>query len=277
MGDHSARSAQGRLGIGLVQDIDIMELIVLGSGTAIPLNYRGSPALVLRIGREQILLDMGPGTLRQLKKAGLSPEHIGRIFLTHFHPDHSADLVHFLFATRNPSILMKREPFVIIGASGLKQFIKGLQKVYHDWLTLPSEIMEIEELDVGRPIKRDYGSFEITARASMHTPNSLAYRLKSQEGKSVVYSGDTDFSEEIVDLAKGADLLILECSFPDGQEVAGHLTPSKAGRIADLAGVDKLLLTHFYPECLRIDAAAQCRTSYGGELILASDLLHIHI
>ena len=256
---------------------DIMELIVLGSGTAIPLNYRASPSMALRIGSELILFDMGPGTIRQLMKAGLSPEHIGRIFLTHFHPDHSADLVHFLFATKNPSILMKRAPFVITGACGLKPFINNLQKAYDPWLTLPSEIMGIEELDLGGPIQRDYGSFEITARPTNHTPNSLAYRLKGRAGKSIVYSGDTGFSEEIVDLARGADLLILECSFPDGQDVEGHLTPSQAGRIADMAGANKLLLTHFYPECLRTDASAQCRKSYSGELILANDLMHILI
>ena len=252
-----------------------MELIVLGSGTAIPLNDRASPALAVRIGGELILFDMGPGTLRQLMKAGLSPENITRIFLTHFHPDHSAVLVHFLFATRNPSILVKRAPFVITAASGLRSFINDLQKAYDPWLTLPSEIMGIEELDLGGPIQRDYGHFEITAQPTSHTPNSLAYRLRGRAGKSIVYSGDTGFSEEIVDLARGADLLILECSFPDGQDVAGHLTPSQAGHIADIAGANKLLLTHFYPECLRTDVSAQCRKSYSGELILANDLLHI--
>jgi ribonuclease BN (tRNA processing enzyme) len=255
----------------------LMELIVLGSGTAIPLNSRASPSLALRIGGELILFDMGPGTIRQLMKAGLNPAHIRRIFLTHFHPDHSADLIHFLFATRNPSTLLKREPFSITGAHGLGEFINGLQNAYDPWLTLPSEIMRIEELELGSPIQRDYKSYQITARPTLHTPNSIAYRLKNRAGSSIVYSGDTGFTEEIVDLAKGADLLILECSFPDGQETEDHLTPSQAGRIAEMAGVDKLLLTHFYPECLRTDASAQCRKAYSGELILASDFLHVLI
>ena len=94
---------------------------------------------------------------------------------------------------------------------------------------------------------------------------------------SLVYSGDTGFCDEIVSLADGTDLLILECSFPDDMKIEGHLTPSQAGRIASLAGVKKLLLTHFYSECLATDITTQCRKTYGGELVLARDLLHLDI
>ena len=80
-----------------------------------------------------------------------------------------------------------------------------------------------------------------------------------------------------VDLAEGADLLVLESSFPDGEEVEGHLTPSQAGHIATLAGVERLVLIHFYPECLHTDIAAQAGKSYGGELILGSDFLSLTV
>jgi ribonuclease BN (tRNA processing enzyme) len=96
-------------------------------------------------------------------------------------------------------------------------------------------------------------------------------------GKSFVYSGDTGPCSEIVDLARGTDLLILECSFPDGDDLEGHLTPSQAGQIARSAGVNKLLLVHFYPEVLATDVAKQCRRTYAGELILGRDLLHLHL
>jgi ribonuclease BN (tRNA processing enzyme) len=92
-----------------------------------------------------------------------------------------------------------------------------------------------------------------------------------------VYSGDSGFCEELLDVAEGTDLLVLESSFPEGQEVEGHLTPSQAGQIATLAKVNRLVLIHFYPECLATDITAQCRKSYGGELIIGNDLLHLHI
>jgi len=224
-----------------------------------------------------ILFDMGPGTLRQLTKAGLRHDRISKIFLTHFHPDHTADLIQLLFATKNPSILKKRPPFTITGASGLNSFINHLQDAYYQWLTLPPEIMAIEELDPKKMPQRDYNTFKITALPTKHTSSSLAYRVQDPAGKTLVYSGDTDFCEEVIELALGTDLLILECSFPDGQGVEGHLTPSQCGRIARLAKAHRLLLIHFYPECLNTDITAQCRKTFGGELILGRDLLHVHI
>ncbi len=254
-----------------------MELIILGSGTTIPLNHRASPSLAIVIDGQLILFDMGPGTLRQLTKGGLNHEDITRVFITHFHPDHTAGLIHFLFTTKNPSILEKRGPFVITGALGLKEFINRLQEAYSDWLNLPAEIMKIEEFDVHQSNVMNYPGFKIIAQPVRHTSESLAYRVEDQQGKSIVYSGDSGFCDGLVDVANGTDLLVLESSFPDGKEVEGHLTPSQAGHIATLANAKRLVLIHFYPECLATDITAQCRKSYKGELIMGSDLLHLHI
>ncbi len=108
-----------------------MKLIILGSGTAIPLHDRGSPSLILLIEGSPLLFDIGPGTLRQLTRAGISYEKIERIFLTHFHPDHTSDLIHLLFASKNPAVLKRRRPFVIEGPSGLSELINALQNVYN--------------------------------------------------------------------------------------------------------------------------------------------------
>ena len=254
-----------------------MQLIILGSGTSMPLSYRASPSLLLIMGNTLIIFDMGPGTLRQLSRIGINHDKIGHVFITHFHPDHTADLIHFLFATRHPPILEKREPFTITGPRGFKDFFSGLQKAYGKWLHIPSEIMNIEELDAQKPDKTRYKDFHVISQPVVHTPQSLAYRIEGPGGKSIVYSGDTGFCNEIVDLAKGSNLLILECSFPDEQEEKGHLTPSLAGRIARLANVKKLVLIHFYPEVLATEIAKDCRKTYTGELILGRDLLHISV
>lgn len=254
-----------------------MQLIILGSGTSIPLADRASPSLALIVDKSPILFDMGPGTLRQMTRAGLDFEKINRIFITHFHPDHTADLIHFLFASRSPSIVKRRNPFVITGPRGLKELVSNLQRAYPDWLTLSSDVMKIEEFEIGKTTLKDYEGFTITACPTNHTQHSLAYRMETIAGKSVVYSGDTGFCDDVMDLAKGADLLILECSFPDGTEVEGHLTPALAGKIADIANVNKLVLTHFYPECLKTDIETQCRKTFQGELILGRDLLKITV
>lgn len=255
-----------------------MNLIILGSGTAIPLIDRGSPACALLVrGERPMLMDLGPGSLRQLARVGISHERIGRIFLTHFHPDHCADMVHLLFATRNPRVMERRERLTITGPTGLTQLLADLGRAFTPWLALPETLLEVEELDPGAAAHRDYGRFRLRFAPTGHTVNSLAYRITDQHGKSVVFSGDTGFSQEIVELAKGADLVVLESAFPSHEEVEGHLTPAQAGRMAALAGIERLVLTHFYPEVLSVDIASQCREFYGGELILAQDLLRIEV
>ncbi len=253
-----------------------MDLIILGSGTSIPMADRASPSLALIVNNSPILFDMGPGTVRQLTKAGLDFEKIKQIFITHFHPDHTADLIHFLFATRNPSILNRRNPFVITGPEGLNELIHSLQVSYQNWLTLPSEIMKIEEFTTGKITQRDYDDFRIISCPTNHTSHSIAYRVETS-GKTFVYSGDTGYCDDIVTLAEKADTLVLECALPDGNEMEGHLTPSLAGKIATLANVKQLLLTHFYPECLATDIESQCRKTFQGELVLGRDLLKIRI
>ena len=254
-----------------------MKIIILGSGTAIPMNDRGSPSLALFVDHSPILFDMGPGTLGRMARLGIGPEKIEKIFFTHFHPDHTADLIHFLFACRNPDVLKRRSPFRVWGPSGLDNFIKALQTAYPDWLDFPPDTMRIEELSSTENSEQNHGHYSIRTAPTQHTPQSLAYRIENNSGKTVVISGDTGFSEPVIQLAKGADVLILEAAFPDDCPVEGHLTPSMAGRMASLAGVKRLVLTHFYPKCLKTDIAAQCRRTWHGELTLAEDLLQILI
>mgnify|MGYP002063773843 CR=1 FL=1 len=78
-------------------------------------------------------------------------------------------------------------------------------------------------------------------------------------------------------LAREADLLICEAARPDEDPVRGHLTPSLAGRMATEAGVRRLMLTHFYPDCENVDLVAQCRRTYAGPVLLARDLMTLKV
>ncbi len=109
---------------------------------------------------------------------------------------------------------------------------------------------------------------------SKHTDSSVSYRIE-YNGKAIVYSGDTDYSGEIIKISKNADLLILECSFPYKAE--GHLTPDLCGKIAAKANAKKLVLTHFYPECELIDIKKQCSKEYNGKIVLAKDFMKINV
>lgn len=254
-----------------------MQLTILGSGTGIPLPDRASPSLALVGGNRSMLFDLGPGALRQASLMGLDFRSIDHLFFTHFHPDHTTDLIHFLFATRNPLIVEKRAPFIITGPTGFKDFYGRLNKAFSNWLQLPQDMITIEERDIEKRETVHYDDWTIISEPVLHTPRSLAYRVETPDGINFVYSGDTGFCDAIVDLAHETDVLILECSFPENQEVEGHLTPSLAGKVAALAKTEKLVLLHFYPETLAADLNGPCRKYYNGKIVLGRDGMAIDL
>jgi ribonuclease BN (tRNA processing enzyme) len=138
-------------------------------------------------------------------------------------------------------------------------------------------MLNISELDNQAADRHIDKAFTVLSIPVAHNPESIAYRINSLQGKSVVYSGDTDFNTNLIMLAQDADLLICESAFPDQNKVPGHLTPSLAGAIAKQANVRKLVLTHLYPECDLTDIRAQCRKEYDGPLTIAEDLMKIKI
>jgi ribonuclease BN (tRNA processing enzyme) len=110
-----------------------------------------------------------------------------------------------------------------------------------------------------------------------HLPESVAYRIEFKDGKILTISGDTDYSRNLVELASEADLLVLECSFPNDKKVEGHLTPSLAGRIALESRCKKLVLAHLYPICDQFDIQKECEQVFKGEIIVGEDLMRIKI
>lgn len=249
-----------------------MKIHILGSGTCVPNVRRGSSGYALELAKSKILLDCGNGTTWKLGKAGIDYLSIDHIFITHFHPDHTADLIPFLFATKYPRLNRRREtPIYIWGPKGFTGFYESLKAVYNDWIAPDKLIVK----EVGpEPLILD--DFLLTAGNTFHTDNSLAYRIESG-GKSVVYSGDTGYSESLIELAKDTDLLIIECSLPDDLKFENHLSPAEVGKIGKASRAKKIVLTHLYPECDEIDVVGQVSEHVDAEVILAEDLMQICI
>jgi ribonuclease BN (tRNA processing enzyme) len=272
-----------------------MRVTILGAGTAIPANGHSPAGIYVQAGRERLLLDAGPGTLQRLHAAGGSFLHLDRIFFTHFHIDHCLDLATTLFALRIPQPSRKK-PLSIYGPRGLKTLYRRLNFAFEGWLEPPvyragqlaafpgegptrgkSEPMyrlTIQEL--GERTVRLNGYTVTTRRMDHYQTGAIGYRLQSG-GKVLVYSGDTDTCQAIVELGEGADLLILECSMPDERKAGGHLTPSECGQIAAAAGCKHLVLTHFYPVFHGYDIRRRVRHFYRGRLTLGRDLLRVPI
>ena len=252
-------------------------ITILGSGTCVPSLKRTSCSVLVETGGKKLLFDSGAGVMRRLLEAGVAIFDIDFIFYSHFHPDHTGELVPFLFATKYPAEKQRLTPLTITAGKGFKRFYDGLRTVYGHWIELEEGLLNISELDNETPDRYIYKEFTVISIPVAHNPESIAYRIISSEGKSVVYSGDTDFTSNLIKLAQDTDLLICESAFPDQQKVSGHLTPSLAGDIAQQANVCKLVLTHLYPQCDLIDIRAQCRQNYDGPLIIAEDLMKIEI
>ncbi|MGD9269010.1 MAG: MBL fold metallo-hydrolase [Desulfobacterales bacterium] len=254
-----------------------IKVTILGSGTCVPSLARSSCSVLMQVGASKLLFDSGPGTMRRLLEANTTIFDLSHVFYSHFHPDHSGEFVPLLFATKYPDGSRRKSPLTVGGGRGLLNFYEGLQNVYGQWIELAPGLLEIIEFDNKNADAITFEEFSVYTAPVKHNEESIAFRIASTDGYSVVYTGDTDYCESIINLAKDADLLICECALPDKLRVPGHLTPSLAGELATKAGVGNLVLTHFYPECDQADIAAECRKSYDGQLILAEDLMELEI
>jgi ribonuclease BN (tRNA processing enzyme) len=249
-----------------------LEACVIGSGAGIPNSRRRPPALVVRVKGYCLLFDCGAGTIWSLAEAGLDYRDLDWLWFTHFHPDHTAGLVPLLFAARSP-VYGREKPLVIGGAAGLKDFYRRLHGVYGSWIELDSALLTFAEIEYTGAVEMALPFGKLATLPLDHTKESLGYRLETQDGLVLSYSGDTEYCSNIVALANEADLFFCECSFPDSLKSTGHLTPGWAGRVAQEADCRRLILTHLYPMCDEIDVVAACRKQYSGEVVLAEDLM----
>lgn len=251
-----------------------MEVIIIGSGTGVPSRRRGSPAVGVKAGQHFVLLDIGSGTLRAMLQYDLNFNDIDILCLSHHHPDHVGDLAAFLFASRYSLGYTRQTPFWLVAAQGFGEFHQSLKSAWGQWVEPPAGLMQVQELARDRPDTLTWADLTIKTAPVNHIATSLAYRLEFG-GRTVVYSGDTDWSDTLIELARGADLFILEASNPF--KVSGHLTPLEAGRLAAQAGVTRLVLTHIYPPGDEVDMLAACRGTFTGEIILAEDGLRLQV
>ncbi|MBT3312685.1 MAG: ribonuclease Z [Desulfobacterales bacterium] len=250
------------------------KIIILGSGTCVPSLKRSSCSVLIETGNKRLLFDSGPGTMRRLLETGVEIFDIDFIFYSHFHPDHTGELASFLFSSKY-SGGTRKGPLNVIGGEGFNGFYNGLKNVYGKWVEFDDRMLNIIELSCEKTETLEFDDFKVESIQVNHNDESLAYRITGPGGKSAVYSGDTGFSNNLALLSKDTDILICESSLPDNSETAGHLTPSLAGKIASQANVKKLVLTHFYPECDKVDIKSECQKTYNGEIVLAEDLMEI--
>jgi ribonuclease BN (tRNA processing enzyme) len=282
-------------------------LVILGAGTPKPDPDRFGSSYLLDLGGERVLFDCGPGATMKLARAGFAPGQIDRLLFTHHHFDHNADYAAFGISRWDQ------------GADLIPDL-----RVYGPWPTLevterlfgddgafafdiaarmgnpPSHIAHVER---GGTLPRKPPRFDVavlapddavdaenwsvrTARVEHAQPflDSLAYRIETPAG-SIVLSGDTRPCQSLIDLATGADTLVMMCWDEQPRIVASGLDryltgTGSAGELAAAAGVRRLVLTHINPRLARDrreHALEQAGEAFKGEILVADELVRLPI
>lgn len=247
------------------------ELVVLGAGSILPRVGYGCAGYALRLAGERAvtLFDCGPGSVRALAAAGIALEDVRRVVLSHYHLDHCLDVFALAFARRNPRF--EPAPLELIGPPGLEERIEGVPAVLGHWARDPdARLREV------RPDARGGGVFESGGQRfsfvrTEHSPEALAWRIDLAGGGSLAYTGDTGPNPAVARLARGVDLFVVECSFPDERAVPNHLTPRSAAAMVAGAEPATCLLSHFYPDLDPPAAGRAVAAAVAATVVVARD------
>lgn len=251
-----------------------MRVTILGSGTLVPTGGRGPAGYAVEVAGETLLLDGGSGTLRRLAEAGIDYRAIDHLFYTHVHPDHTGDLVPFLFAQRHMPGAPRTRDLWVTGPRGFAPFYERLTGLFERWIFGGAYAVRVREL-WGAGV--EVGPARVDAVPLRHSVAEVGYRITAPDGATVAYTGDTDVTEAVSELGRDVDVLIADSSSPDDQKMEGHLTPGLVGQLAAAARARLVVLSHLYPVCDGVDVVAQCRRHYPGPVVEARDLMRLEV
>lgn len=226
---------------------------------------------------DDTLIECGEGTLRNLKNLNVALTSIERVLISHVHADHIGGMPTLIWAMRVDG---KKTNLEIIGMKGVEETTIMLLKALKLW-----------DYDYGSPMKFIFKELEggeklngISTCRGIHSIPSIAFRI-DEGNKSICYSGDTAFCEDVVELAKGCDILIHDSITTEANLkkwpplIKHHASPGEAGKAAKLAKVKKLVLFH-WPAELEGNIAeliAMAEKEFDGEIIVATDGLTMDI
>ena len=253
-----------------------MHFAFLGTAGALPSLGRDNTALAFTDGVETVLVDCGGSPIQKLLLAAIDPLTVSRVVMTHLHVDHAYGLPSLL---RNLGMLGRRAPLRVHCREEHVEPLRALLGVFR--LLDRPDMYSVELAPVravaGAPVTVA-GPFTVSAAPNAHgnMPN-LALRVDVTGGPAVVYSSDTEPCDAVVALSRGADTLIHEATYAegDGHRVGAHSTAAQAGEVAARAGVRRLILTHM--DARHHDGTArladEARARFAGEVEIAEEFI----
>jgi ribonuclease BN (tRNA processing enzyme) len=239
---------------------------ILGSGNAFSDGGRNHSAYLIKSSQGSLLLDCGPTTLASMKRLDLSTEPINQVLLSHLHGDHTAGLPFFFL--EYIYIEPRSRPLVIAGPQGAEENVRSLYRaMYQDACDdpLPYQLVFLEAMP-GCPLL--FGDVEILPFQVPHQkqPISLGFVLRV-DGRKIVYTGDSGWTEDFVKYAQDADLFICECSFFETR-LPTHLDYPQIMENLSRIKAKRIVLTHLGQEVLNRRSEIQLELAADGQTII---------
>ncbi len=226
-----------------------VSVTVLGSGDAFATAGRSQSGYLVRAGDTCVLMDAGPDLLGSLKRKKLAPGDIDIIVISHLHGDHYGGIPFLMLEYMYES--PPERTIYIVGPRNLESRCWRMMKlayprfdvnVIRHWL----HFIEIEPHGDVR-----LGKLNISAIRAPHTHPDISLSMKLRiAGKTVVYSGDSGWNEELITFAEGADLFICECTYFESSHLAFHMNYPRLAANRDRFKVKRMVLTHLGREVL---------------------------
>lgn len=236
---------------------------VLGSGDAFASGGRAQAGYLLDYGGKRVLLDAGPGILSELKKNRIAPDSIDAVIISHLHGDHFAGLP-FLFLEYLYESPRKR-PLVIAGPPNLEERSWKLMRTMYANFHLQSIQSKIKwvVLRPGRTVR--IAGARLSTIRSPHTKPDLSLSAKIVfDGRTLVFSGDSGWNEELVSFSKDADLMLCECTYFESSQLRMHINyPELKANLARLK-VGRVVLTHLGREVLNHESEIEVEMGFDG-------------
>lgn len=222
---------------------------VLGSADAFNAGGRANACYLVQDAEGTYCVDFGPTALMMLKARGFDLNELDAVFLTHLHGDHFGGLHQLLIDAQFGTF--RRRPLTIGGPVGTARRVEAWYKLAYASAagrrTFATRYLEWSPGDIGLAVGRRIRTF----RALHMSPKDGALMLRVKSGPVVLaFSGDTGWTDDVPELAKGADLFVCECT-DDRNNIETHLSWESLAPRIPLLEARKILLTHFSQEMRR--------------------------